>query len=178
MSNVIGADEVDTLDPRFEIVTTFNVTVPENYNHARQLTSFAKKHRGGFYFYSDNVTDANFTMTTQRLMPGKTYGVKIWGIKRGRVISSPDCVAFYKAQRAILVSVQGLSLAWEQKKEEFPKGKCTVSFDKRDALSYLRGYHGMPSVFAGSVGVFLLVMCSFESVWGAGYCLLCFCDEE
>ncbi len=165
-------------DPRFELIATFEVVVPKDYDHATRLDSFAKKHRKEFYSYNDNVTDANFAKATQKLVPGKTYGAKIWGIKRGKVASSPDCLAFYKAQKAILVGAQGLAFAWEQKKEEFPKGKWTVSFDKKDALPCLDGFHRVPNVYAYLDGDFEFDLGGFGSDWSDNNCLLCFCDEE
>jgi len=167
-------------NPRFELASTFQVTLPENYEHATWLASFAAKHRKGFsYGYNDNVTDANFAGATQKLMPGKTYGVKIWDIGRGENVSSPDCVLFYKTQKMLLVGAQGLTLAWEQKKDEFSKGKWTASFDEEKALPYHFGYRYrmVPYVRVRSGDDFGLDLCGFARGWGSSDCLLGFCDE-
>lgn len=167
-------------DPRFELLfeplADFKVAVPKNYDHATWLGSFAKKHRQEFYFYHDGVTDANFAKATQKLVPGKTYAVKIFGITQR--VSSEDCLGFLKTQKAVLVGAQGLTLAWEQKKEQLPKGKWMVSFDEKDALPSLDGGHRVPYVHAPSGGDFRLNLGSFGTDWYVADCLLCFCDEE
>ena len=63
-------------------------------------------------------------------------------------MSSPDCLAFLKTQLVILAGAQGLTLAWEQAKWMFPKGKWTASFDEEDALPFLVGNHRVPCVIA------------------------------
>ncbi len=120
---------VNTVDSRFTLSTTFQFTVPDNYNHPTRLASFSRENRTKFYFYNDNITDENFKNATNKLTPGKTYEVKIFGIAK-RVISE-DCLAFLKTQKAILVGAQGISVVWQQAKEQFPKGKWTISFDEK-----------------------------------------------
>ncbi|MEK7097904.1 MAG: hypothetical protein AAB906_03590, partial [Patescibacteria group bacterium] len=123
-------------DDRFGLVTAFKLTVPKGYSHDTQLAifaSFAKNKSEKFYYYNDNITDENFAKVTQKLVPGKTYGVKIFQIKS--YVTSEDCLAFLASQRAILVGAQGLSLVRQLKKDQFPTiGKWTVSFDEKDAL--------------------------------------------
>jgi hypothetical protein len=85
---------------------------------------------------------------------------------------------FLKRQRAILVGGQGLTLAQDLKKEEFPVSKWTVSFDEKNALwSDSDGYHGVSSVFRGSDGGWEFDLGSFEGVSSVDDCLLCFCDK-
>ncbi|MDP3974992.1 MAG: hypothetical protein Q8P88_01755 [Candidatus Jorgensenbacteria bacterium] len=91
----------ERIDERFELVKEFLLTVPEGYDHATQLARFAKEYREKFYYWNDNITDRNFAQATQKLVPGKTYTAKIFGIKE--TATSEDCLALLKSQNAILV---------------------------------------------------------------------------
>ena len=164
----------------FTLMSEFAVTVPADYKHANQLDSFLKKIRKSknVYGYNENITDANFAKVTTQLVPGKTYKVKIFGIN-GRVTSA-DCLVHYRSQKAIFTGAQGASLVWEQKKEEFRKGKWTASFDEKEALwKDTGGYHGVPGVFCDSIGDhnFPFELSAFEFDWYSFNCLLCFCEE-
>ena len=46
------------------------------------FAEYAKKKSEKFYFYNSDITDKNFAAATQQLVPGKTYGVTIFAIKR------------------------------------------------------------------------------------------------
>lgn len=162
-------------DPRFSLLTTFQFTVPKNYTHATQLASFAKENREKFYSYNDNIADANFARATNKLTPGKTYEAKIFGITKR--VASEDCLAFLKTQKAILVGAQGISVIWQQAKENFPKGKWTVSFDEKETLwQDAFGDRRVPRVFRYSDDVWLFNLGYFEGVWVGDFCLLCVCD--
>ncbi len=166
---------MDITAPRFTLLTTFQLTVPENYNHQTQLASFAKENKKKFYFYNDSITDGNYAKATNKLTPGKTYEVKIFGITKQ--MTSEDCLAFLKTQKAILVGAQGISVAWQQAKEQFPKEKWTVSFDEKEALwPDDVGYRRVPYVFRNSVGAWYFNLGYFEVDWYDVNCLLCVCD--
>ena len=166
---------VNATDPRFPLLTTFQFTVPENYVHATQLASFAKENREKFYFYNDNITDANFAKVTNKLTSGKIYEAKIFGITER--VTSEDCLVFLKTQKAILVGAQGISIVWQQAKEQFPKGKWTVSFDEKDALwQDADGYHRVPYVRQRSDGDWHFFLGNFEFDWYDDDCVLCLRD--
>ena len=164
-------------DIRFELLTLFELTVPKGYDHNTQLATFLKfayKESGRFDFCSGNITDTNYFKTTHKLIPGKTYFVKIFGIKNS--VTSDDCMAFLKSQRAIFVGAQGISLARQLKKEQFLTTKRTVSFDKKKALwTDDKGYHRMP-VMAKSDGYWEFSLSCFEHELDSYYSLLCFSD--
>lgn len=163
-------------DGRFKLLNTFKLKVPEDYKHATQLASFKKKYRKEFYGYNDNITDENFAIVTDKLMPGETYELKIFGINQP--VSSEDCLALLKMQPRIrLVGAQGISLVRQLKKEEFPVSKWVISLDNKDALwKDADGDHWMPCVFRYSDGDWYFNLDYFEGDWSGGYCLLCFCD--
>lgn len=165
-------------DDRFELLSSFELTVPSGYDHGTQLATFAeyaKKKSEKFYYVNEAATDANYAKATQRLVPGKTYGVKIFAIKRR--VTSEDCLAFLASQQAILVGAQGLSLTRQLKRNELPVGKWTVSFDQKDALwEDADGNHRVPRVYRYSDGDWNFYLGSFENDCYDGYCLLCFRD--
>ena len=159
---------------KFTLLKSFSLTVPKDYNHNTQLSTLKPKN---FYYFNDAVTDKNFENATQKLVPGKTYTVKIMSI--GSRATSDECLDTYKREKAILVGAQGLSLAYQVKKEEFPSGKWLVSFDEKKALwKDADGYLRVPYVIRLSVGDYEFNLGYFESGWNGGYCLLLFCDGE
>ena len=164
-----------TVDDRFELCNTFNTVVPKGYNHATRLDTFSKEYRKEFSYYNDNITDKNYAKATTKLVPGRKLKVKVFQIK-GRV-TSEDCLAHLRSQKAILVGAQGASLVGEKKKEELPVDRWSLSFDEKDALwKDADGYHRVPGVLRYSGGVFGFRLGCFEGDWGRGHCLLCFCD--
>jgi hypothetical protein len=87
-------------------------------------------------------------------------------------------MTFLQKQNCILTGGQGATLAYDLAKDKLPKGKWTVSFDEVEALwKDSDGRHRVPSALAYSGGDFRFSLGGFESDWGSGYCLLCFCDK-
>lgn len=124
--------EVKPADTRFELQTSFTITVPKGYRHDTRLRDFRSKHYQEFYYYNGDITDSNFANVSTKLAPGKQLTVKVFGIKE--LVSSEDCLTFLKGQGSLLVGAQGLSLVYEQAKDKLPKGRYHVSFDEKDAL--------------------------------------------
>ena len=161
-------------DSRFPLLTTFQFTVPNDYSHVTQLESFLKENRKKVC-YDDNITDANFVRVTNKLTPGKTYEVKIFGITQR--VPSEDCLAFLKTQKAVLVGAQGISVVWQQAKEQFPKGKWIVSFDKKDSLwRDADDSHRVPYMDLHLDGDWFFNLGVFEADWDDDYCVLCLRD--
>jgi hypothetical protein len=166
------------IDPRYgSSIAEFDVTVPMDYKHETYIDQESKqaKKLKTTYYYNDDLSSKNFASATTKLVPGKTYHVKIFPILT--TITSEDNMNFLKRQRAILVGGQGLMLAQNQHKDKFPKGKWTVSFDQKDALwKDASGDHRVPYVYASSDGDFRFNLGYFEDDWSDDRCLLCFCD--
>ncbi len=164
-------------DERFEFVKEFKFTVPTDYDHATQLATFAKAHKKGFYYYNDDITDTNFAKATNKLVPGKTYTVKIFGIKQ--TFQSQDGLDLIASQKGILAGAQGASLVYQLAKDELPKGKWYISFDEKNALWVdSDGFHRVPYVGRSSDGGFGFYLGYFGNEWGSDDCVLCFCDSE
>ncbi len=167
------------VDQRFgPAVKDFEFTVPSDYKHDTQLDTFAKKTKKlkTTYYFNDALTSENFAKATNKLEPGKTYRVRIFPVLE--TVTSEDCMSFLAKQNAILVGGQGITLLQDQKADEFPVGKYTVSFDQKDALwQDSDGHHRVPSVYRYSDGGWGFGLGCFEGGWRDGYCLLCFCDK-
>ncbi len=155
----------------------FKLTVPPDYNHETQIDRFQKKVKKlkTTYHYNDALTSENFAKATNKLVPGKTYKVKIFPILSK--VTSEDCMDFLRKQNAILVGGQGLTLVQELKPEQVPVGMFTVSFDEKEALwKDSGGDHRVPRVNRYSDGDWDFNLGFFEVDLGAGRCLLCFCE--
>ncbi len=172
LANLI--DKRSQLDNRFELVTTFEIIVPADYVHASRMTTFGEAHQKGFYYYNPNLTDDNFAKTPA-LVPGKKFLVKAFQIK-GRV-TSDDCLTHLKRVKAALTGAQGASLVYEQKKDELPKGRWSLSFDEKDNLPFIDGGHGVPGVRRASDGGFEFDLDRFEGDWDGRCVLLAFCGS-
>lgn len=158
-------------------IKEFEFTVPADYKHDSQLDTFAKKTKKlkTTYYFNDALTSANFAKATNKLEPGKTYKVKIFPILA--TVTSEDCMTFLGKQNAILVGGQGITLLHDQKADEFPVGKYTVSFDQKDALwTDSDGNHRVPYVLRRSDGGWRFRLGYFGDAWVSDGCLLCFCD--
>lgn len=99
-------------------------TAPADYNHDTQVETFEKKTRKlkSTYCYNDALTSKNFSKATNKLVPGKTYAVKIFPLLEGG-ISSEDCLAFLASNNATLVGAQGLTALQNDQPGIFPTGK-------------------------------------------------------
>lgn len=167
---------------KFELLTTFEITVPADYDHATRLDTFRAVHQNEenkeFYFYNDAITDANYAeKATTKLLPGRRFAVKVFGIKKR--VTSDECLDKIRLEKGIFTGAQGASLAYEQKKEELPKGKWSISFDEKEALwQGADGYRRVPGFDAGSGGGFGFGLGGFGPDWDSGYVLLCFCDLD
>ncbi|OGG42652.1 hypothetical protein A3I34_00940 [Candidatus Jorgensenbacteria bacterium RIFCSPLOWO2_02_FULL_45_12] len=171
---ILSGKKISSIEPRFELLKKFLITVPKDYDHGTQLDTLKRKE---FYFFNDAITDRNFRNATQKLVPGKTYLAKLFSIRK--TATSDDCLGLYKAVGAILSGAQGMSLVYQLKRSELPKGKWTVSFDEKDALwQDPGGNHRVPSVFAYSDGGFEFDLGGFEVDWDSDHVVLCLCDCE
>ena len=161
---------------RFDLIEIFPVTVPEGYDHVTRLATFASAHRQEFYSYHDDLTDQSFAKATTKLVAGRKFQVKAFQIK-GRV-TSEDCLTFVKSQKGVLVGAQGASLAYEQGKDKLPVNRRSISFDEKDSLPVLGGFHRVPKVRRDSDGDFGFGLGYFGGDWTGGDVLLVFCDLE
>jgi hypothetical protein len=153
-------------------LSDFEFTVPAGYDHDTQIDTFARENKS---FTSDNLTSENFARATHKLVPGKTYRVRIFPILSQ--VTSEECISFLAMQGGVLVGGQGVTLLQSIKADEFPVLKWTISFDEKDTLwERSDGYHLVPSVFRSSDGGWLIFFGCFELGPLKGNCLLCFSE--
>ena len=165
-------------DDRFQLVKSFGIVVPADYDYSTRLDTFRTAHQKEFYYYNPNITDANFNHPSLKLSPGLKFGVKVFQITER--VTSDDCLKFLKSQpKGVLLGAQGATLVYEQAKDKLPKSRWHVSFDEKENLWEDSGRdRRVPFVCAHSGGGFDFDLGYFEYPWGAGHCLLCFCNEN
>ena len=142
-------------DKQYGVPIEFEITVPLDYDHNTQIDSSIKKAKKEktTYYTNDNLTSENFANATNKLVPGKTYKVKIFPILQN--VTSEDNMLFLAKQNVILTGGQGVTLVYDLAKEKLPKGKWTVSFDEKEKLwKGSDGGHRVPGVYAHSDGDF------------------------
>ena len=155
------------------------ITVPEDYDHSTRLAEFRHNNYYKFYSYDHTITDANFGNPTRILKPGDKLWVRAFKQIVPGTTTSEERMAFLATQEAIHTGAQGLSLVFEQKRDQLPKGKSYVSFDEPDRLwQDAGGDYGVPSVYCFSDGDFEFDLGRFERVWRTGFAFLYFCDLE
>ncbi|MFA5086930.1 MAG: hypothetical protein WC470_01355 [Candidatus Paceibacterota bacterium] len=113
----------DYLVNPFREAMSFELKVPNDYEHEKQLSRFASIVDMPV---EEGVNDENFSRVSHRLAPGETYIVKIYLVEGAY---SQQCVDFLISKGALLTGVQGLSLAWKKIKNFLPEDKTIVSFD-------------------------------------------------
>ena len=152
------------------------ITVPEDYDHAKQLAKFIKKNRKKFYGVNEDITDANFSNPSRILKPGDRLWAKAYQQVVPNTTTSVERMAFLEQEKMVVYTgAQGASLVFEQKRDQLPKGKWYASFDKPDRLwKDPGGDRRVPGVSANSDGDFYWDLGGFENVWSGHNALLGF----
>ncbi|MFA6338527.1 MAG: hypothetical protein WCW87_00475 [Candidatus Paceibacterota bacterium] len=128
-------------DPRFSLIGGFYLTIPSDYVSNTQVSSFcveASKTKGKHTEFCEkfliprNISDEDFSNVSDKLEPGKIYSVQI--LQVDEKTSTDDCLDFLIKNGALLVGMQGLTLAWQLKKECFPEGRWLTSLDYEKKL--------------------------------------------
>jgi len=165
---------------RFGIVKDLGaVVVPKDYNHATRLASFKKENEKKFCFYSDEITDQNYSHPTRILKPGDKLRVKIFGQTVFCLTKSQERIAFLDARRAVYTGAQGASLVFEQKANELPKGFEYSSYDKKENLfENSEESHGLPNICAFLDGGFRFERARFEDLRRPIHLFIGFFEEE
>lgn len=154
------------------------ITVPDDYVHEKRLTMFYKQNRRKLY-YNDEITDKNFPNPTRILKPGDKLRVRAFKQVALGTTTSEECMAFLATQKAIHTSAQGLSLVFEQKREQLPKGMMYNSFDESERLGRAAsGIHWVPALVCYTDGDFQFNLGYFERVWHNDHAFLCFYAGE
>jgi hypothetical protein len=173
------------VDKRFgPAIKELEFTVPKDYDHDTQPHTYetlALSQEIIYKFDRTGLTYPYLPKATNKLESGRTYRVRIFPILE--TVTSPDCLTFLKKQGAFLVGGRGLTLLQDNKFDEFPLDKYTVSFDEKDALfnGYVRNRFGLYHIL-------LMLDCNpyghkrpcygrFEDELRSDVCLLCFSNS-
>ena len=153
------------------------IIVPDGYVHGTRLDSFRKKNWKRFYYYNENIMDANFPNPSRILKSGDKLWIRAFKQIVFGTTTSEERMAFLATRKAVFTSAQGASLILEQKRDQLPRGFYYVSFDKKKRLwKDADGYHGTPYVRRTLDGDCRFGLGNFESDGNDDYCLLCFCE--
>ena len=156
------------------------IEVPVGYEFDTALKSFRKVNRKKFYYYNDDISDANFNNPSRVLKAGDRLRVRAFHQTAAGTTTSIERMDFLRAQSGnVFVGAQGAALVFEQKCAELPKGKWYASFDEADRLYEGAGLRcRVPGVGASTDGGFRFDLGGFGSPWDRGNAFLCFCDES
>lgn len=156
--------------------------VPTDYDHETQLDTYKHEFKAKVrksvlalnWGYSDNITSEKFAKATNRLVPGKTYAVKMFPIVSK--VQSEDCLAFLKKNNAIFVGAQGITALQSEKPYFFPKGLHTLSFDEKHALGE---DPGVPYIIQCADGSLRVGLKSFDFPFDIVLnVIVCFCNLD
>lgn len=157
------------------------ITVPDDYNHASRLTTFAAQNREKFTRYDEIISDANFPNPSRILKPGDKLWARVFQVTTSFAFAtSAECMSFLASKKAIYTGAQGASLVFEQKRGQLRENTLYLSFDEPDRL-----YHHdtdyycllMVGVNQYSSGDFMFRILNLANDWAGGRsCILCFCD--
>lgn len=183
LQKIVDEPKVETTEStqKFALLADLGyITVPDDYNHTTCLAVFKKKNREKFYDYNNSITDANFLNPTRILRPGDKLRLRAFKqVVPGTTTSEERMDFLHKQKGNVFVGAQGAAHAFEQKREQLPKGYWYAAFDEKDALwEDAVGYHRVPSVRASSDGFFEFDLGVFEDVWFDDDAFFCFCDES
>ncbi len=143
----------------FSFLKEIKITVPADYTLNEYFAKFGHK------------------PVSYKPIPGRTYKVKFWLINKGERPSSEEIIAHLKINGVLLTGDLGISLVYQEKKEELPVGKWMLSFDEKDNLyEDADGYHRVPRIYRYSGGDYEFSLGNFEDDWNGYDCLMGFCD--
>lgn len=115
------------------------VTVPDDYNHKTQLSSFKAKYQNekveSFSPYNSLITDESFSAPSCILRSGDMLHVQVFRqVGVDETTSSEERMEFLSSRHAVYTGAQGASLVWEQKRARLPRGLWYLSMDREDCL--------------------------------------------
>lgn len=183
LQKIVDEPKVEVVEPieKFDLLADLGyITVPDDYDHATCLAVFRENNHEKFDGYNDSISDVNFPSPTRILKPGDKIRVRVFRQSVSGTTTSKERMDFLRKQKGnVFVGAQGASHAFEQKRDQLPKGYWYASFDEKDALwEDTDGNHRVPHVYAYSDGDFEFSLGYFGDVWGDGSAFFCVCDES
>jgi hypothetical protein len=156
----------------------FTILVPADYDHSKALARFAKADKKKCYYFNPDISDKNFSNPSRVLKAGDRLRMQAFEQIVPGTTTSDERLDFQRALPGnVFVGAQGLPFIFKMR-AELPKGKWYSSFDEKERLPVLEGYHRVPHVNAYSDGVFGAFLGDFEKVWYQDRAFFCFSDES
>jgi len=91
-------------------ILSFPCLVPREYSHGESLTRFSWDFEPEFFFFSEDLTDGNFSGTSDELIAGHKFQVVISRVNKQ--MSVEDCRGLISEKGGIPVGPQGLALIY------------------------------------------------------------------
>jgi hypothetical protein len=172
-----GTEEAKLFGNQFKKLDQFEMTVPADYDPARQLGLFRAAHITEFSQYSDHITDEKFFKPTIVLAPGQKLAVEITEPEDGT--SSKENLDYLRSRKALFVGVQGTTLVYQLAKEKIPLDSTVISFDQQAALgTNLAGDWVLPGISRYTDGTFRFGLTLFDTPSTPDVRLLAFFKSE
>lgn len=169
---------VTHVSEKFELLVDLDViTVPNSYIHSEQLEKFCQQNVKRFLYFNTEINDKNFSNPTRVLCPGDKLHVRAWKQTSPKPSTSEERLEFLATKKAIYTGAQGLSLVFEQRREELPKRMFYSSYDEKARLwKDAGGDHRVPRLCCFVEGRFEFNCGFFEDDSPGGDCLLSFTE--
>jgi hypothetical protein len=176
---------IDGTNEKFALFMDFGVvTVPANYDHTTQCTSFKRKFNDRSLEFHHHLTDANFQDLSDILKPGD----KLWVQAFKQIVPSyttyEERVAFLNRQDSALVGVHGALLILEHLEQKnltkgLPRGYIYSSFGSKDkdfveSGSNISKFRSLPYIDVSKYGHLRLGVFLKEARFGMEEIILCF----
>jgi hypothetical protein len=158
------------------------IEIPHDYNQATCLTNFHRKNRPNLSVYNPDITDANFSRVTTRLVARRRFRVCAWIHLVGRISTPEERLSFLAKRNSALPGAQGLALLFEQmfeqKRPQLLEKYQYASLDNREALwKDIDGSHRVPAIDVPSRGNYRFILGHFDRRWSVKRAFLSFCRE-
>ncbi len=105
------------------------ITVPPDYEHETQLSSFHTKY-SKLCRIREGFTDEKFATVSHKLKPNEQLHVRAYA-----GIHLDKCLPVIRTLQGVHTGAQGLTLVWELKQDMLPYLWAYASFDEKDHLA-------------------------------------------
>lgn len=134
-------------EQKFYPVNKSKIVIPQDYNHAKQLSSINEEEFVVFNYKL--LRDKQFSKTSHILKPQEEYIVSLFPAKHDTSLS--ECLEFLRSLHCKLVGPQGLSLLWQIARNILPQEVWIYSIDIVEALPQnVIGCHEIAALYHGS----------------------------
>lgn len=172
-------------DPSFKSAAKFELladlgtlTVPEDYNHVTALKALNNKYCEKYYYHEGNkLCDLDFPNPTRIMKPGDKFNIRVFNQVSKGLTSSKERLTFLTTQKAVYLGAQGISLVFDQMRDELQRGLWYISFDEPDRLwKDSSGARRVTGIGVRSDGVFDISLMRFGEGWDDNCAFFCFSD--